>query len=210
MSVLGRVAIEVTLWVAVVVGVVWLLLWLDVRPGAHADDVPWPDGIESRALRSTLLVLPPATAALALWLLGRTWARLLASVAGALLVATAGGWSDVDQAEHLHPIALVTGVLLLGLGTYAAAWAPPPRRFRLHWWGNLLLAGVAAFAVLVGADGVVVGWDEGLLRHPAGQEPGFVFLVPGLLLTALGLGVLARLALGFPARETPAGGPHAA
>jgi len=193
----GRIAVEVLFWVALLVGLLWIITWLDLRRGPVDEDAIIPDGLEGRALRSTALVLPPAVVGLGLWLAGKPQARPVAVAAGALLVATASGWNRVDGSEVVEKVSLVAGIGLLALSAYGAVWRQPSGRHRVPWAAATLVSVVALLAIFLGGVGILLGIDLGPAnRHPE-TESGYFYLLPGLTLTILGVGVLVRMLLGF-------------
>ena len=197
MRVAARIVIEVLLWSALLVGVLWLLTWLDVRPGATDADTVIPQGFEGRALRCTALVLPMSFVGLGFWLAGKRQAQFTTIPTGLLLVLTANEWSRIAEAESVEYVSLVAGTGLLALTAWARPWIPPGGNHRLPQALAALLAAFAVVALFIGGSGARVGLGDGLVnRHPEIQS-GYFFLIPGLSLAFLGVAVLVRAVFGF-------------
>jgi hypothetical protein len=193
----ARILIEVLLWGALLVGVLWMLTWLDVRPGPESDDVFIPQGFEGRALRCTALVLPMSFLGLGFWLAGKRQAQLTTIPTGLVLVLTANEWSRIDQAESVEFVSLVAGVGLLALTAWRRPWIPPVGNHRVPFTLASLLAMFAASALFIGSSGAAVGLRDGLVNRPAVTDSGYFFLIPGLGLAFLGGAVMVRAVFGF-------------
>ena len=67
----------------------------------------------------------------------------------------------------------------------------------MPWAAATLVSMVALLAIFMGGLGVLLGIDLGPANRQPGEENGYFYLVPGLALTLLGVGVLVRILVGF-------------
>jgi hypothetical protein len=198
---------DTLLWLAVMLGVLWLLVWIDVAPGPAAVDVRIPERLTLVAALSAGSLLVTGIPALAAWMMGLRWARVAALATAAAMLATNTGWNLVHDAAYLRWVSLVAGVGLV-VYTLPQVWPPTlegrgsasPLVARIG-DGLLLLVVFAAAATIA-----YLGWNIGLVnRHPEDQH-GLRLLVPGMAVAT------ACLALGrhfFPAQPRSKAGPGA-
>jgi hypothetical protein len=189
---------DTLIWLAVGLGVLWLLIWADVAPGAASADVQIPAGLGDVAAFSTVAVLVPGVPSLAAWILGLSWARFAAMVTGAALIATSDGWTRVPDVTYLRWVALLAGIALV--------------LFTLPWWWPALAGrgdasplvariGMGLLLLVVFAVGVtmaVVGWDIGLVNRRPEDDHGLDFLVPGLAVATACLALGRHYFPGWP------------
>ena len=175
-------------WLAAMLGVLWLLVWIDVAPGASEADVRIPGGLTGVAAWSAIALLVTAIPGLVAWLTGQGWARLAGVVTGAVLIATSQGWTRIDDVTYLRWVSVVAGVgmILFILPRFWPALvgrgdaSPLVARIGM---GLLLLVGFAA-----ALSAAVVGWRHGLVNRPADEDHGLDFLVPGMAVATACLG----------------------
>ena len=175
-------------WLAAMLGVLWLLIWIDVAPGASEADVQVPEGLTAVAAWSAISLLVTAIPALVAWLTGRSWARLAGLVTGAVLIATSQGWTRIDDVAYLRWVSVVAGTSMI-LFTLPRFWpalagrgdaSPLVARIGM---GLLLLVGFAA-----AVSAAIVGWRHGLVNRTPDEDHGLDFLVPGMAVATACLG----------------------
>lgn len=189
----ARLVIEPVLWLALVIGLLWLVLALDATVHVGDDHRAIPDGFTTKAAWSAVVLVPVAGVALAAWSIehrgaGRAWTLL----AGAALIWSSSGWGDLEGMGWLTVSSIVLGVLAVAGGLAAPAWAPredePPRP-----WPVLVTALAVTPLVAVGALGVQAGFVEGLVSAPPGSDPGWSHLIAGMVGLVLGGAAMIRL-----------------
>lgn len=188
-----RCLIEPLLWVAAVIGLVWMATALDAVLHVGDQDLGVSAGITLRSAWSTLALFPSAGVALLAWSLerrgtGRVWCALT----GVALIGTSFGWSDIENMGWLKATSIVVGVLCLILAPVRPAWAAradEPKRP----WPVLLVALLTTPLIAVGALGAQAGFAEGLVSAPPAADTGWSHLILGLLGLVLGCAAMIRL-----------------
>ncbi len=172
----SRAAVELLLWLGVVVGLSLLMIWWDVRPGTAADYRP-EDGDASSLFTASFLLISAATA-LVLWVVGNLpLARVAATVTGLTLLLGGGSFDDIPDADYLKYTLWLAGILLWVLVARSSTWQPTEPRAPIPTVVSgvlaLLLAPAACYGVLV------------LAFADADRFPGAVVLAVALLAAVL-------------------------
>lgn len=189
----ARLVIEPVLWLALVIGLLWLMAALDATVHVGDDHRQIPDGFTTRAAWSAVSLLPISGVALTAWSIehrgaGRAWTLL----AGVALIGTGPGWGDLDGMGWLTWLSVVLGVAALAGAIAWPAWAPYADEQPRTW--PVLAAAVAVTPIIaVGALGVQAGFVEGLASAPPGSDPGWAHLIVGLVGLVLGAAAMLRL-----------------
>ena len=178
---------------AVLVGVLWAVVWLDVAPGPQEEVSPIPAGLPALAAASALLVLVPALFGSWAWWGGRHAARPMAVVTGATLVGTAPGWERVTNASVGQALSLVVGGLLVVMAL-PRLWVPPVRAV-VGRPGPLRMVGLALLVPLlaVAVSTAWFGWSLRVVNRPEEGETGWPYLLAGLAVCLVCVVVGARL-----------------
>lgn len=181
---------------AVLVGVLWAVVWLDVAPGPQEEISPIPAGLPAAAAASALLVLVPALFGSWAWWGGRRAARPMAVVTGATLVGTAPGWERVANASVGQVLSLVVGGLLV-VTALPRLWVPPVRAVAGR-PGRLRMVGLALLVPLLAAalSTAWFGWSLRVVNRPEEGETGWPYLLAGLAVCLACVVVGARLLRG--------------
>jgi hypothetical protein len=212
MGSLRVLVVDVLFAAAVLVGVLWAVVWLDVAPGPQEEVSPIPAGLGTVAAVSAGLVLVPALLGAAAWWGGHRAARPLAVLTGAALIGTGPGWERVANAALGREISVMAGVLLLVLllprlyvPPVRMAVGRPGRRGRRGRPGRLGAVALAPLLpVLVTAGGTArFGWTLRVVNRPEEGETGWPYLLAGLAVCAACLVAGARLLGG----RRPGGAP---
>jgi len=178
--------VDLLIATAVLIGLLWLLTWMQTRPTSPARQFPAPAGLPEDARVSAVLVLIPALLALIVWLTGHRWGRFFAIAPSVALAYTASGWERIPGVESLRLVSLAAGIALFVVACLPWQWPMPPER-GIN--GPRLLRIIVVVLLLpvlaVALDTAWHGWDLGL--HFGGTdeaENGWRYLVSGLSVTA--------------------------
>jgi hypothetical protein len=188
--------IDALLGGAVLVGVLWAVVWLDVAPGPQEEISPVPAGLPAVAAASALLVLVPALLGSWAWWGGRRAARPMALVTGATLVGTAPGWERVANASVGEVLSLVVDGLLVVMAL-PRLWVPPVRAV-VGKPGRLRMVGLALLVPLLvpAVSTAWFGWSLRVVNRPEEGETGWPYLLAGLAVCLACVVVGARLLRG--------------
>jgi hypothetical protein len=185
--------IEALLAGAVLVGVLWAVVWLDVAPGPQEEVSPIPAGLPAVAAASALLVLAPALLGSTAWWGGRRAARPMAVVTGAALVGTGPGWERVANASLGQVLSLAVGCLCVVMAL-PRLWVPP-ERVVVGRPGRLRMGALALLVPLlvVAVSTAWFGWTLRVVNRPEEGETGWPYLLAGLAACLACVVVGARL-----------------
>ncbi len=179
---LTTLLVDVLIAAAILIGVIWLLTWVQLSPNVSTLEFPPPTGLPGEARRSAILVLVPAVAAMAVWLSGHRWGRYVVILSGGTVLFTASGWERIPDAEILQQVSWGLGALLILSAVLPGSWAVPPERgLNLPRILRLVVALVLVPVLVVAAQTAWFGWDLGLhVSANDSAENGWQYLVPAL------------------------------
>lgn len=185
---LTTLLVDVLIGTALLIGVLWVLTWVQLSPSFTTLEFPPPTGLPRDARISAILVLVSAVLSMAVWLSGHRWGRYAVILCGGTVLFTASGWERIPDAESLQQVSWVLGGLLILAAVLPGSWAVPPERgLNVPRILRLIVALVLLPVFVVAAQSAWFGWDLGLHLSPGDEtENGWQYLVPGLSVVTAG------------------------